>query len=211
MSSNIMSSNIPHKPAITRVPIHELIAQRWSPVAFDPQRPVSRAQLIALLEAARWAPSCFGDQPWRYIVWDRFTDPAAWEQAQNCLTPGNQDWARNPPILMLSLAGSVFSATGKPNRWAQHDTGAASENICLQATALGLMAHQMGGFDADKARALFGIPEDYTAMAMIAVGYQGTSDVLNDKLREREAAARERRPLGEKFFAGAWGESVHID
>ncbi len=111
---------------------------------------------------------------------------------------------------MLSLAGSVFSANGKPNRWAQHDTGAASENFCLQAAALGLMAHQMGGFDADKARMLFGIPEDYTAMAMIAVGYQGTSDALNDKLREREAAARERRPLGKTFFAGVWGRAVEV-
>ncbi len=205
-----MSSNIPHKPAITHVPIHDLIAQRWSPVAFDPQRPVSHAQLIALLEAARWAPSCFGDQPWRYIIWDRFTDAVAWAQAQSCLTPGNQDWAHNPPILMLSLAGSVFSANGMPNRWAQHDTGAASENICLQATALGLMAHQMGGFDADKARTLFDIPANYTPMAMIAVGYQGTSESLNDKLREREAAARSRRPLEEMFFADVWGRALEV-
>jgi nitroreductase len=205
-----LSSYIPHKPAITRVPIHDLIAQRWSPVAFDAQRPVSRAQLIALLEAARWAPSCFGDQPWRYIVWDRFTDAAAWEQAQSCLTPGNQNWAHNPPILMLSLAGSVFSANGNPNRWAQHDTGAASENICLQATALGLMAHQMGGFDVDQARTLFGIPADYTPMAMIAVGYQSTSEGLNDKLRQREAAARARRPLEEMFFADVWGRALEV-
>ncbi len=203
-----MSSSILRKPAITGLPIHDLIARRWSPVAFDAQRPVSHSQLMALLEAARWAPSCFGDQPWRYIVWDRFTDAAAWELAYSCLTPGNQEWARNPPILMLSLAGSVFSANGKPNRWAQHDTGAASENICLQATALGLMAHQMGGFDADKARTLFGIPDDYTAMAMIAVGYHGTPAGLSDRLRLREAAARVRRPLGEIFFKDVWGRAV---
>ena len=205
-----MSNNIPPKPAITRAPIHDLIAQRWSPVAYDAQRSVNHEQLIALLEAARWAPSCFGDQPWRYIVWDRFADAAAWEQAQSCLAPGNQDWASNPPILMLSLAGSVFGANGKPNRWAQHDTGAASENICLQATALGLMAHQMGGFDADKARTLFGIPADYTPMAMIAVGYQSAPDGLNDKLRERDSAVRARRPLEEIFFAGVWGRAVEV-
>jgi nitroreductase len=203
-----MNSDMPRKPAITQVPIHDLIAQRWSTVAFAAQRPVSRAQLLALLESARWAPSCYGDQPWRYIVWDRFADAAAWERALSCLTPANQEWARHAPILMLSLSADVFRANGKPNRWAQHDTGAASENLCLQATALGLKAHQMGGFDADKARTLFGIPEDYTAMAMIAVGYQGTSEGLNDKLREREAAPRGRRPLEESFFAGVWGRAV---
>ena len=205
-----MSSKLLSKPAITHVPIHDLIAQRWSPRGFDVQRPVTRAQLTALFEAARWAPSCFGDQPWRYIVWDRFVDAAGWEQAQACLTPGNQEWASQAPILMLSLASAVFSANGKPNRWAQHDTGAASENICLQAIALGLMAHQMGGFDADKVKTLFGIPDGYTAMAMIAVGYQIEPDQLSDALRDRENAPRERRPLEENFFEGAWGRALTI-
>ena len=205
-----MSSTLLKKPAITHVPIHEVIAQRWSPRGFDAQRPVSRTQLIALLEAARWAPSCFGDQPWRYIVWDRFADAAGWERAHACLAPSNQEWASQVPILMLSLASAVFSANGKPNRWAQHDTGAASENICLQATALGLMAHQMGGFDADKMQTLFGIPEGYTAMAMIAVGYQIEPAQLSDALRDRESVPRERRPLEENFFEGTWGRAVTI-
>lgn len=203
-----MSSQLLKKPAITHVPIHDVIAKRWSPRGFDAQRPVNRMQLTALLEAARWAPSCFGDQPWRYIVWDRFADAAGWEQAYACLTPGNQEWASQAPILMLSLASVVFSANGKPNRWAQHDTGAASENICLQATALGLMAHQMDGFDADKMRTLYGIPEGYTAMAMIAVGYQIEPGLLSDVLRDRENAPRERRPLEENFFEGTWGRAV---
>ena len=99
-------------------------------------------------------------------------DPEGFQKAFDCLSENNRKWVKNVPLLMLSCAGSNFAATGKPNRWTQHDTGAASVSMALQAEALGLMAHQMGGFDAEKARAAFGIPADYTPMAMIAVGYQ---------------------------------------
>ena len=199
------------KTASTQVGVHDIIAKRWSCRAFDASKPVSREQIVALLEAARWAPSCFGDEPWRFIVWDKNSDAAAWQKAFDCLGEWNQNWVKNAPVLVLTTANSLFRRDGSPNRWGQYDTGAAAENLCLQAVASGLMAHQMGGFDADKARTLFGIPEDYTAMAMIAVGYQGTSDTLNDKLRKRESAARERRPLGEKFFAGVWGRAVEVE
>lgn len=205
-----MKSAHVYKPAPTRVPIHDVIASRWSPRGFAAERPVAREQVLALLEAARWAPSCFGEQPWRYIVWDRFVDASAWEQAVSCLAPANQEWARHAPVLMVSLAATNFSANGRPNRWAQHDTGAASENICLQATALGLVAHQMGGFDADKTCELFGIPADYTPMAMIAVGYQNAAEHLSAEARARETAPRERRPLSEIAFDGAWGRAVSL-
>jgi nitroreductase len=200
--------NMLHKKALTGVPIHELMAQRWSPRAYDASRPVSREQLLALLEAGRWAPSCNGDEPWRYLVWDRSSDAAGWQQAFDCLKPGNQAWCRNVPVLMLSCAGSVFSFNGNPNRWAQHDTGMASLSIALQAVALGLIAHQMGGFDADRARATFGIPAEYTPMAMIAVGYQAVPEVLDEDTRKKELAPRRRRPLEECFFAGSWGRPV---
>ena len=137
------------KPAVTRPPIAELIARRWSPRAMDSTQPVSRDHLLALLEAARWAPSCFGDQPWRYLVWDRFRDPAGWQQAFECLAEGNQSWVQNAPVLLLAVAAPAFGHNGQPNRWAQYDTGAASENLCLQAAALGLVAHQMGGFNPE--------------------------------------------------------------
>jgi nitroreductase len=98
----------------------------------------------------------------------------------------------------------LFSHNDKPNKWAAYDTGAATENLCLQATALGLMAHQMGGFDADKARATFKVPERYQILAMVTVGYQAAVDSLSGEVKERELADRSRKALGELFFYGEW-------
>lgn len=197
-----------HKTAATAVSIHDLLNRRWSGRAFDASKPVSREQILSLLEAARWAPSCFGDEPWRYIVWDKHSDPVAWEKAFACLGEWNQDWVKNAPVLLLAMANSQFRKNGKPNAWGQYDTGAASENLCLQAVALGLMAHQMGGFDADAARQAFDIPEQFTCMAMIAVGYQTEETVLNDELKQLEVAPRNRSALEENFFEGQWGKGV---
>lgn len=196
------------KPATTRVAIDDTIAHRWSGRAYDGAKSVSAEQTIALLEAARWAPSCYGDQPWRFIVWDSNKDKAAWQKAFDTLVEFNQGWVKNAPLLFLIAADTKFHHNGKPNRWAAYDTGAAAENICLQATALGLMAHQMAGFDADKLRAAFEIPEQIEIIAMIAVGHPADPDTLDAETRERETAARSRRELGELFFDGAWGKPV---
>jgi nitroreductase len=196
------------KPAITRVPINDTLANRWSGRAYDASKAVSQEQIITLLEAARWAPSCFGDQPWRFIVWDKNTDTVAWQKAFDCLVPGNQAWVQNAPVLLLTIADSLFNHNLKPNRWAQYDTGAAAENLCLQASAMGLMAHQMGGFDAAKAREAFAIPEQYTPMAMMSVGYPADIATLSGEMLERETAPRARRELGELFFNGTWGKPV---
>ncbi len=192
------------KPAETSVPIHDLIARRWSGRAYDPARPVNREQLLAVLEAARWAPSCFGDEPWRYLVWEREAEPEAWERAFHCLSEGNQAWVRDAPVLLLAAADSRFQKNDKPNRWGQYDTGAASENLCLQAAALGLMAHQMGGFDPERLRRAFGIPERFHCMAMIALGHPADPAALDATTRQRELAPRHRRPLGTRFFKAAW-------
>jgi nitroreductase len=196
------------KTAVTQVAIADLIARRWSPRAIDPTRPVGREHVLALLEAARWAPSCFGDQPWRYLVWDRFRDADAWRQAFECLAEGNQAWAENAPILLLALAAPNFSHNDQPNRWAQYDTGAAGENLCLQATALGLAAHQMGGFDEAQIKTRFGIPADHVGMAMIAVGHPAPAETLPEALQARESAPRERRPLAQIAFEGRWGRGI---
>jgi nitroreductase len=198
------------KPASTSRPIHDLFVRRWSTRAFDIKRPVTREQLQSLIEAARWAPSCNGDEPWRYLIWDRGRDPEGFQKAFDCLSENNRKWVKNVPLLMLSCAGSIFGATGKPNRWTQHDTGAASVCMALQAVAIGLAVHQMGGFDAEKARAAFGIPAEYTPMAMIAVGYQAEPDVLDEETRKKELTPRARRPLAEKFFEGGWGKAVAV-
>jgi nitroreductase len=196
------------KPAITSVTIQETIAKRWSGRAYDATIPVSHEQIIALLEAARWAPSCFGDEPWRFIVWNKQADEKAWQQAFDCVVPNNQTWVKHAPVLILVCADTLFGHNQSPNRWAQYDTGAAAENLCLQATHLGLMAHQMGGFNADKAREKFNIPAQFTPMAMISVGYQGDANDLPDDLNARELAERKRKVLGELFFDGVWDKPV---
>lgn len=195
-------------PAITQTPIDETLANRWSGRAYDANKTVSQTQIISMLEAARWAPSCFGDQPWRFIVWDKNTDQLIWQKAFDCLVPGNQAWVKDAPVLVLVCADTLFGHNQKPNRWAQYDTGAAAENLCLQASSIGLMAHQMGGFDADKARAEFAIPEQYIAMAMVSVGYAADIATLEGEILARETAERKRKPLNELFFKGTWGEAI---
>ena len=182
--------------------IHELLARRRSPRAFDPNRRVSRLALRTMLEAARVAPSCFNEQPWRFLVFDG-EDSESLEQARSCLSPGNA-WARRAPVLILSIAAERWSRDGSPNRWAEHDVGLASENLALQATSLGFAVHFMAGFDEARARELFRIPEGFTPMAMIAVGYPGDPQELPPKLRERERAPRQRKPIEEIAIAGSW-------
>lgn len=184
--------------------IHALLAGRRSLRAFDPARQIAPDELALLLEAARWAPSCVNEQPWRFLMWDRHADPAGWARAFACLSEGNRRWAGNAALLLLSVAVPRFAGNGNPNRFAQYDTGAAALAIGLQAVALGLAAHQMGGFDVELARTEFGIPADHTPLAMIAVGIPATPDTLPDDLRARETAARSRRPLHETFFRGRW-------
>ena len=199
------------KPALTNVPIHELLAARWSPRGFDPKRPVPREQLKVLLEAARWAPSCYGEEPWRYLIWDKSRDPEGFRNAFECLSDNNRKWVKSVPLLMLSCGGSIFQHSGKPNRWGQHDTGAASVSLALQATALGLIVHQMGGFDAEKARAAFEIPAEWTPMAMIAVGYQASPDAIDDEeVRKKELAPRARKSVPERFFESGWGKGIAL-
>lgn len=196
------------KPAQTQQAIHELIANRWSGRAYDASQAVSQAQVISLLEAARWAPSCFGDQPWRFVVCNKADHLQAWQAAFDCLVLGNQGWAVNAPVLLLICADTLFGHNDKPNKWAAYDTGAATENLCLQAAALGLMAHQMGGFDADKARATFKVPERYQILAMVAVGVPAPVETLTGEALTRETAARSRKPLNELFFNGVWSQPV---
>ncbi|MCG8325745.1 MAG: nitroreductase family protein, partial [Thiotrichales bacterium] len=153
---------------------------------------------------------CFGDEPWRFVICNRNTNETAWQNAFACLTEGNRGWAVNAPVLILVCANNIFSRNDQPNRWAQYDTGAASMSICLQATSMGLMVHQMGGYDSDKSRDVFSVPEQFTTIAMMAVGYQFEEDELPEGLREREMSERHRSDLGQLFFDGTWGSSIGI-
>jgi nitroreductase len=196
------------KPAITATPIDAVLAKRWSPRAFDPTKDINATQLHALLEAARWAPSCFGDQPWYYLVCQKSTQPKAWEAAFDCLDPFNQNWVKNVPLILFSIAKNTFHHNGEPNRWAQHDTGAASENMCLQAASMGLAAHQMGGFDSEKVIKTFNVPTGFTPMAAMAVGHQAHADILPEDLQKGELSERARDPIEKHFFNGMWGEGM---
>jgi nitroreductase len=196
------------KPAITQVAIDPTIAGRWSGRAYDASKPITQEQTLALLEAARWAPSCMGDQPWRILVWNKGVDAKAWQQAFDCLAEGNQAWVKNAPFLCLICANTLLTKNGQPNRWAEYDTGAAALNLSLQASSMGLSAHQMGGFSTDKARATFSIPEQFTLMAMISVGYLLDIERVTGDLLARETAPRSRRDLGALFFNGAWDKPI---
>ncbi|MCP9464165.1 MAG: nitroreductase family protein [Nitrospira sp.] len=191
------------KPAPADYPIHDLLARRWSPRAFADQ-PVEREKLQSLFEAARWAPSSNNEQPWRFIVATK-GDEARWNRLFACLVEGNRVWAVRAPVLVLSVAGRSFGKTGELNRHALHDTGMAVQNLAIQATALGLIVHQMAGFDAEQARKELNIPREYEPVAMMAIGYPGDPNLLPDALRERELAPRRRHPVSSLVFGGEWG------
>ena len=190
------------KPAETHVPIHDLLAHRWSPRAFAEQ-PVESDKLASLFEAARWAPSSSNEQPWRFVVATK-DDPTAYDRLLACLLEGNRKWAFRAPVLLLSVARMQFEDAGKPNRHAVHDAGMALENLLLQATALGLVAHPMAGFNIEQARADLKIPAGFEPVAMVAVGYPGDPALLPDYLQQREANPRERTPVSGFVYAGLW-------
>jgi nitroreductase len=195
-----------NKPADTQFPLHDLLTQRWSPRAFSEQA-VGRDQLHVLLEAARWAPSSSNEQPWRFIVATKEA-PEDYDRLLACLLEGNRKWAHRAPVLILSVARMDFEEDSRPNRHAFHDVGVATENLLLQVSALGLVAHPMAGFDIEKARDDLRIPSGYEPVAMIAVGYPGELSVLPDYLQQRELKPRERKPLTEIAFSGQWGRSL---
>jgi nitroreductase len=191
------------KPADAQYPILDLLRRRWSPRAFA-DRLVEPEKLRGLLEAARWAPSSYNEQPWSFLVATK-DDPENFQRLLSCLVEGNQAWAQFAPVLMISIARLNFAQNGQPNRHAFHDVGLAAENLVIQAMALDLMVHQMAGFYPDKAREVFRIPPGYEPVAAIAVGYPGEPDRLPEKLRQRELAPRTRKMLREFVFGGEWG------
>lgn len=195
------------KQAEVDYPIHPLLRDRWSPRAFD-ARPVEAAKLRSILEAARWAASGGNGQPWHFIVATGDNEEEYAELA-SVLNPGNAEWATQAPVLMLTVAKMVTSS-GRPHRHAFHDVGLAVQNLSLQATALGLYVHQMAGFSVERARLLYGIPEEYEPVTLLAVGYLGDPDTLPAQRRQQELTPRTRKPLREFVFAGAWGRTAPL-
>lgn len=190
------------KPTNNTYPIHELIKKRWSPRAFA-ERPVEHDKLLSLFEAARWAPSSRNAQPWSFILATK-EHREGFNSLLRCLPEQNQRWARGAPVLILSIA-HLFLQAGKPDRLAFYGVGLAVENLAIQATALGLCVHQMGGINEKDVREAFNIPEGYEPVDTIAVGYLGNPQSLPDDLQEQERAPRKRKPLEEFVFSERWG------
>ena len=188
----------------TKYPIHELLKQRWSPRAFS-ERMIEPEKLYSLFEAARWAPSAFNEQPWHFIVATK-ENARDYDRLLGVMVERNKQWAHTAPVLLLTVT-KLSTHDGKPNRYAFHDVGLAAENLVLQATALGLFAHQMAGFNVERAREEFAIPPGYEPVTTIAVGYLGDPESLPEQFREEELKTRNRKPLEEFIFSGYWGQT----
>ena len=183
-----------------RAGIHELLARRWSPRNFSP-RPVEPAKLAQLFEAARWAPSSFNAQPWAFIVATR-EDAEGYNRLLSTLVDANRQWAVQAPVLILAVAKLDFDHVARPNRHAFYDLGQAVAHLTVQAMALDLRIHQMGGFDPHSARELFSIPAGYEPVAVLALGYQEGPPA--------DPAARTRKPLRDFVFSGYWGRTAAV-
>jgi nitroreductase len=212
MEQNRISTELDKKEIIinkanTDYPISEIIAKRWSARAFS-TKPVENSKLLSILEAARWAPSSRNEQPWRYIVFTN-ENPEMLKKAPSVLKEIN-DYAKRAPILICAITKKTYSENENPNRLYFHDLGAANENMFLEAFNQGLIMHEMGGFDVQKAREVFNVPEDYEVGIMIAIGFQDTYQVLPDRLREKAFTPRVRKPLAEIAFIEKMGNGIKI-
>jgi len=192
------------RPAPTAHPTHDLILHRWSPRAFSGE-PIPADVLRSLFEAARWAPSSNNEQPWAFLVTTR-EDQHNHARMLSTLVEFNQSWAKHAPVLAIAVSELNFARTGKPNRNAFYDTGAAVANLSMEATFRGLFVHQMAGFDPHKAIELFEIPAGWEPIAAFVIGYPGDHESLPEPLRQREVAPRERKPLESFVQGGHWGK-----
>jgi len=179
-------------------PIEKLFLQRWSPRAMSGES-LSEQELRTLFEAARWAPSTYNEQEWRFLYARR--DTPQWPVFFDLLMEANQAWCSRAAVLAVVLARKTFTHNGKPNAVHLFDAGSAWENLALQAAAMRLVAHGMAGFDFEKARVELRVPDHFAVAAMFALGRRGNPDELPPALRERETITN-RRPVSESICEG---------
>ena len=172
-------------------PVEELFVARWSPRAMN-GKPLADGEMETLFEAARWAPSTYNEQEWRFLYAHRGTPE--WQTFFDLLVEGNQAWCRNAAMLVVILAHKVFTQNGKPNPVHLFDAGAAFENIALQATAMGLAVHGMQGFDFEKARTMLKVPDDYAVAAMFAAGHPAEPETLPEAAPQPRKTVRPETP-----------------
>ena len=193
-------SNLPD-PEVARnpdAPIEPLFIRRWSPRAMT-DTPISEEALCSLFEAARWAPSCFNEQPWRFLYTHR-TDPE-WDDFLGLLMEGNQAWVKNASVLIAVVSSRIYARNGNPAPTHSFDAGAAWAHLALQASELGIGAHGMWGFDHDRAPQVLGVPDDHRIECMVALGRPGDLEDLPEQLRERERPSQ-RKPQSEFVTRG---------
>jgi nitroreductase len=194
-----MSQNLDQvKLGKSEVPLEDLFLSRWSPRAFA-ETPIDNDTLKAIFSAGQWAASSFNEQPWRFVVGRK--GDSVWQRIFESLAPANQSWTKSAPVLFASFAKKTFSHSGAANRVAQHDVGAASAQISLNATIRGLHTHGMAGFDPEKLAKSFGVPSDFEAVACWALGYRGDPETLNEQQKQMELSSRKRKALAEIVFS----------
>ncbi|MCI0453552.1 MAG: nitroreductase family protein [Candidatus Dadabacteria bacterium] len=182
--------------------VDEIFLKRWSPRAMSGED-ISHDELMSLFEAAKWAPSSFNNQPWRFLYARRDTDD--WELFFNLLVEGNKIWAKNASALIVIISKKTFDQSGNPSRTHSFDAGASWQNLALQGSLKGLVVHGMQGFDYDKARELLNIPEEYEVEAMVAVGKPGKKEELPERLQQREIPSG-RKKISEIVLEGRFKE-----
>jgi nitroreductase len=162
-----------------------------------------------LLEAARWAPSSYNEQPWRFIIATK-ENREEYDRMLGCLNDFNQQWAVSAPVLLITIASDTFTKNGKLNTYSYHDVGLAMGNLTIQATALGLYVHQMAGIKFEKIREVYDIPEGFTPVAASAIGYVGELDRIPESMHKAETSERKRKPLSKLVFSGSFGTPSDI-
>jgi nitroreductase len=194
------------KQAGTDHPVHEIIRHRWSPYRFT-QRRVSDEDLHALFEAARWAPSSYNEQPWRYIV-ARREQPEEFNKLVSCLEDSNQTWAQHASVVALAFARTTFERNGKVNKAAFHDLGAAASFMSFEATSRGIAVHQIIGLHPDVVNENYEVPEEYQVLTALAIGYADLSPDTDGVHAERDNTARSRKKITEFVFHDDWGQAL---
>ena len=179
-------------------PVDALFVDRWSPRAMSGEA-LDESELMVLFEAARWAPSAYNNQPWRILYARR--DSAHWPTFLGLLVDANKVWADKAAALLVIVSKTTFDHNGKPSRTHTFDTGAAWQNLALQASLRGLVSHGMQGFDYERAKSELGIPDEYEVEAMIAIGRPGSREALPEKLQAGESP-NARRPLAQTVCEG---------
>lgn len=180
--------------------IDSIFPNRWSPRAMSGD-PISKEDLLELIEAARWAPSCFNEQPWRFVY--ALKGSEEWSTFLNFLFSSNKEWCVNAAAFVVIISKRSFDLNGRPNHSHSFDAGAAWENLALQGSMKGLVVHGMAGFDHDSAKLELGVPDDFDVEAMVAIGKPGEIEVLSQKLREKEFPS-DRKKVEEFAFEGKY-------